>query len=146
MKLRLRIEEEDCVSVLVMLRRKTGLVEALHGRRPWPDLSSMDGHGELAREGKGRREERRRGWVAQCSAPFFYVCATPCGDWGGGGGMERRKGGAAWVARYSTPFFYVRATPWVRRMVKEEREREREREKRKIYFSYLENFGEKNKR
>jgi hypothetical protein len=31
-------------------------------------------------------------------------------------------------------------------MVKEEREREREREKRKIYFSYLENFGEKNKR
>jgi hypothetical protein len=29
-------------------------------------------------------------------------------------------------------------------MVKEERERERE--KRKIYFSYLENFGEKNKR
>jgi hypothetical protein len=96
------------------------------------------------REREGGRRGEEGDWLSALLPSS--MCVLLLAEIGEGGGMERRKGGAAWVARYSTPFFYVRATPWVRRMVKEEREREREREKRKIYFSYLENFGEKNKR
>jgi hypothetical protein len=50
----------SCASVLVVPQRKPSLVEALHERRPWLDLSSMDGsHGELG--GRGREEKGKRG-------------------------------------------------------------------------------------
>jgi hypothetical protein len=46
-----------CTSILVIEQRKMSLVQALYGRRPWPDLeSSMDGHGELAGEGREGEE------------------------------------------------------------------------------------------
>jgi hypothetical protein len=49
-----------CASVLAIARRKTALVRALHGRRPWPDLSSWKaamGPHWRGREGEGEREE-----------------------------------------------------------------------------------------
>jgi hypothetical protein len=58
--LRVRIARgRSYASILIIPRRKTRLCEALHGRRPWPDLSSMGGsHGELAEgEGEGEWEE-----------------------------------------------------------------------------------------
>jgi hypothetical protein len=54
----------SCASVLVIPRSKSDLVEALHGRRPWPDLSSMDDHGELTEGEEMGREKRRRGGLS----------------------------------------------------------------------------------
>jgi hypothetical protein len=46
--------------------------------------SSMVGHGELAREGKGRREERSRGDVLLAAGRRKGEHATPC--------VERKQG------------------------------------------------------
>jgi hypothetical protein len=60
-----------CASILVIAQRKTALIRALHGRQPWPDLSSMGGgHGSSPErkggsggEGQGARLLGHRGGV-----------------------------------------------------------------------------------
>jgi hypothetical protein len=72
-----------CASVLVVPRRKTALVRALHGRRPWSELEI---HGELPREegdgGKGAqlggaRMGRGRGAILM-AARSSSAPAAPC--------------------------------------------------------------------
>jgi hypothetical protein len=81
--------ERSCASVLVIPRRKTTLVTALHGRAamagvgaPWPSMGSSPERGE---GGKGRGEKQGGAWAAS---------------------MVGRKGapwGGSWVRREAQP-------------------------------------------
>jgi hypothetical protein len=55
-------------SVLVIPRRKTSLCEALHRRRPWPELElpwePMGSSPERGRRGKGKRKQGHGLWAA----------------------------------------------------------------------------------
>jgi hypothetical protein len=52
----------SCASILVVPRRKTSLCEALHGRRPWPELElPWEPMGSSTERGKRGKEEGNRG-------------------------------------------------------------------------------------
>jgi hypothetical protein len=61
-----KIEARDykrvsCASILVKPRRKMSLSEALHGRRPWPELELHGGPSGARRRGRGRGSEVQLG-------------------------------------------------------------------------------------
>jgi hypothetical protein len=51
----------SCASVLVIPRRKSALIRGLHGRRPWPNLSSKRPWGLTEEEGRGKGRGRGQG-------------------------------------------------------------------------------------
>jgi hypothetical protein len=66
-------------SILVIPRRKTSLCEALHGRRPWPDLklhgSSWLAHRRGEGEGEGGGEQGGAAWGGgTAGAAWFGPC------------------------------------------------------------------------
>jgi hypothetical protein len=125
--LRVRIARgRSCASILIIPQRKTVLVRALHGRRPWPNLSSMKhGHGGSP-ERKGRaREERGRG----------HDC------WLGGRGLGVPWGGAPTLVHGCCALRAVRDLCMGKKGKRGERKRKgRKREKEKERKEKMENL------
>jgi hypothetical protein len=110
-KLRTRIlRGRSCASDLVIPRRKSALIRGLHGRQPWPNLSSRRPRGLTGEEGRGKGRGRGQGARRQ------------------GGG---REGGAPWgdcLSLFGPCLHAEREEEEVEeREEKEKREKEKER-------------------